>query len=64
MHIFVCDGAQWHVIEQKTKIATVRTICSGVATVGHWPHHQPLWTHHQQSRDPIPVLCIDTLNCN
>jgi len=20
---------------------------SGVATLGHWPHHQPLWPHHQ-----------------
>ena len=20
---------------------------SGVATLGHWPHHRPLWPHHQ-----------------
>ena len=22
-------------------------VYSGVATLGHWPYHQPLWPHHQ-----------------
>ena len=36
---------------------------NGVATVGHWPHHQPLWPHHQQinlSRDPIPLQTVNS----
>ena len=34
--------------------ASVYLLNSGVATLGHWPYHQPLWPYHQDhslSRD-------------
>ena len=34
-------------------------LSSGVATLGHWPYHQPLWPYHQYFNLSLELLTID-----
>ena len=43
----MCDYDNYYAQFWNIPLAVDSIVNSGIATLGHWPYHQPLWPHRQ-----------------